>query len=218
MSIDAYIHHAEGALAPEAAGKTRAGTLAFGFHGTGGSEMQTVPLLRDLLPGAAIVAPRGDVSEGGAPRFFRRRAEGVYDMADLARATAKLGAFVAAHVAAMRPARVVGLGYSNGANILASVIFTHPSLFTDAVLMHPLIPWAPKAVDVRTRVLITAGENDPICPPSMTRSLESWFVGHATSVDVVWHAGGHEIAPAEIAGAARFLGTPAPTPVTTRSE
>ena len=211
MSIDAYLHHAEKGLVHDAAGKTRAGTLAFGFHGTGGNEMQMVPLLRDLLPEAAIIAPRGDVSEHGAPRFFLRRAEGVYDMADLARATAKLGEFVAAHVEAMRPARVVGLGYSNGANILASVIFSRPSLFTDAVLMHPLIPWAPKAMDVRTRVLITAGENDPICPPSMTRSLESWFVSHATSVEVIWHPGGHEIAPAEIAGTARFLGTPALT-------
>lgn len=198
---DAYIHHVEG----DVAGETRGGTLAVGLHGTGGSETQMVPLLRDLLPGAAIIAPRGDVSEHGAPRFFRRRAEGVYDMVDLARATAKLGDFIAAHVATMKPARVVGLGYSNGANILASVIFSRPTLFTDAVLMHPLIPWAPKATGVRTRILITAGANDPICPPSMTRSLESWFVSHATSVEVLWHPGGHEIAPVEAEAAARFL-------------
>ncbi len=201
MSMDAYVYHAEG----DAAG----GTLAFGFHGTGGNEMQMVPLLRQLLPGAAIVAPLGDVSEQGAARFFRRRAEGVYDMEDLARATTKLVEFIAAQVAAAKPARVVGLGYSNGANILASVIFAKPALFTDAVLMHPLIPWAPKARDVRTRVLITAGENDPICPPSMTRSLESWFVSHGSRVEVIWHPGGHEIAQAEVEGAAKFLGTAA---------
>lgn len=198
---DAYIHYVEGDIS----GENRGGTLALGFHGTGGSEMQMVPLLRDLLPAATIIAPRGDVSEHGAPRFFRRRAEGVYDMKDLARATTKLGDFIAAHVATMKPSRVVGLGYSNGANILASVIFSRPTLFTDAVLMHPLIPWAPKATAVRTRILITAGMNDPICPPSMTRSLESWFVSHATSVEVLWHPGGHEIAPAEAEGAAKFL-------------
>lgn len=201
MSTDAYVYHAEG----EGAG----GTLAFGFHGTGGSEMQTVPLLRDLLPGAAIVAPRGDVSEGGAPRFFKRRAEGVYDMEDLARATEKMGSFVASHVAALKPARVVGLGYSNGANILASVVFARPTLFSDAVLMHPLIPWTPKAVPVRTRVLITAGEEDPIGPPSLTRALESWFRCHGTTIAVHWHPGRHEIDASEIAATARFLGAPA---------
>ena len=85
-----------------------------------------MPLVRELMPGAAIVAPRGDVSEHGALRFFRRTGEGRYDMADLAARTAAMAGFVEAHVAAARPSRVVGLGYSNGANILASVIFARP--------------------------------------------------------------------------------------------
>ncbi len=202
MTTDAFIHHAEG--------NADGGTLAFGFHGTGGNEMQMLPLMRELLPGAALVTPRGDVVEDGANRFFRRRAEGVYDMADLARATEALGAFIAAHVEAAKPARVVGIGYSNGANILASVIFARPGLFHDAVLMHPLIPWAPKAVTVRARILITAGENDPLCPPSLTRSLESWLNCHAGSVTVHWHPGGHEIDPSEIGAMAKFLGTKVP--------
>ena len=76
-----------------------------------------------------------------------------------------------------RPSRVIGLGYSNGANILASVIFARPALFDAAVLMHPLIPWTPEPAPVTTRVLITAGERDPICPPEETRALEAWFAG-----------------------------------------
>ena len=59
-------------------------------HGTGGDENQLLSLGRDLVPDAAIVSPRGDVSEHGANRFFRRAAEGVYDMADLARGAAKI--------------------------------------------------------------------------------------------------------------------------------
>jgi phospholipase/carboxylesterase len=72
-----------------------------------------------LVPGAHVVSPRGEVSEHGALRFFRRTGEGVYDMEDLARRTATVGEFVAEEVARTGASRVVGLGYSNGANILA---------------------------------------------------------------------------------------------------
>lgn len=202
MSETLCIH----AVSPGAPG----GTLAFAFHGTGGDERQLVPLLRDLLPAATIVAPRGDVSEAGAARFFRRKAEGVYDMADLARATARMAAFVEAEIAARAPARVVGLGYSNGANILASLIFARGSLFDDAVLMHPLIAWEPDPGPVATRVLITAGERDPICPPPLTRQLAGWFETQGAPTETAWHAGGHGIEPPEIAAAARFLADPLP--------
>ncbi len=197
MSLDAYPHIIDHG-AP-------GGPLAFGFHGTGGDERQFAPLLRRLLPDATIVAPRGDVSERGAARFFRRRAEGLYDMEDLARATAKMVGFVEAHVAAARPARVIGLGYSNGANILASLLFDRPGLFDAAALLHPLIPWEPAPAPVRTRVLITAGARDPICPPDQTRRLAQWFADQGTAVSTDWTQGGHEIAPAEIDAVAGFL-------------
>jgi phospholipase/carboxylesterase len=194
---DAYAYHAERV----AEGRP----LVFVFHGTGGTEMQFVPLVRELMPGTAIIAPRGDVSEHGALRFFRRLGEGRYDMADLAQRTTAMAAFLEAQVAAARPSRVLGLGYSNGANILASVIFARPELFDAAVLMHPLIPWTPEPTAVRTRVLITAGERDPICPPEETRALEAWFAGQGAAVNSHWHPGGHEIDRSEIGAVAEFL-------------
>lgn len=197
-AADSYHHHAEG--------RARGRTLAFAFHGTGGTDAQFVPLVRELMPGAAIVAPRGDVSEQGALRFFRRLGGGRYDMGDLRRRTAAMADFVAAHVAAGQPSEVVGLGYSNGANILASVIFERPGLFGRAVLMHPLIPWTPAPAPVTTRVLITAGERDPICPPEATRALEAWFRDQGAEVATHWHPGGHEIDRGEMAAIARFLG------------
>ncbi len=194
---EAYAYHAEGVTAGR--------PLAFVFHGTGGTEAQFVPLVRELLPGAAIVAPRGDVSEHGALRFFRRQGEGRYDMADLARRTEAMTAFIEAHVAAAAPSRVLGLGYSNGANILASVIFGRPKLFDAAVLMHPLIPWTPEPAPVGTRVLITAGERDPICPPELTRALGAWFEAQGAEVTTQWHRGGHEVDRSEIGAVADFL-------------
>lgn len=193
----AYVFHAEG----RADGRT----LAFVFHGTGGSENQFVPLVRELLPGAAIIAPRGDVSERGKLRFFRRRGEGRYDMEDLEARTAAMAAFVEGHVAATQPAQVIGVGYSNGANILASVIFRRPSLFERAILMHPLIPWAPEPASVTTRILITAGTRDPISPLESTRALEAWFAAQGAPVETHWHSGGHEIDRSEITAIARFL-------------
>ena len=196
-AAESYVHHAEG--------RAEGGVLAFAFHGTGGTENQLVPLVRELMPGAAIVSPRGDVSEHGALRFFRRMGEGRYDMADLAERTAAMAAFVEAHVAVAKPSEVVGLGYSNGANILASVIFDRPALFGRAVLMHPLIPWEPEPAKVTTKVLITAGERDPICPPEETRRLERWFAEQGAEVTTHWHAGGHDIGRSEIAAIAGFL-------------
>ena len=159
-----------------------------------------------ILPDAGIVAPRGDVSEYGAARFFRRTGEGVYDMPDLARATEKMAGFVRAHVEAAKPSAVLGLGYSNGANILASVVFAEPALFDGAVLMHPLIPFEPARGSLAgRRVLVTAGRRDPICPPALTARLMAYLQDRGADAAVEWHEGGHEIRENEVEAMRRFL-------------
>ncbi len=181
--------------------------LLLTFHGTGGNERQFHELGQVLLPGAHVVSPRGDVSEHGALRFFRRTGEGVYDMEDLARRTAAMGDFVAGEIARTGARRVVGLGYSNGANILASVMFARPELFSDAVLLHPLIPFVPPPQPGLTgrRVLITAGRQDPICPPPLTQALAGWLERQGAKVALHWHPGGHEVARTEWEAVQGFL-------------
>ncbi|WP_095201319.1 alpha/beta hydrolase [Mesorhizobium carmichaelinearum] len=204
MSKDAYIHK----VLPGSPG----GPLLFVFHGTGGDESQLLSPGRDLVPQATIISPRGDVSEYGAARFFRRTGEGVYDMDDLARATDRMVAFVkahvdAAHVGAAKPSAVLGLGYSNGANILASVVFAEPGLFDATVLMHPLIPFEPqvKGSLAGRHMLLTAGKRDPICPPNLTTRLEAYLRADGADVTVEWHEGGHEVRPNEIEAARRLF-------------
>ncbi|WP_367717377.1 alpha/beta hydrolase [Nitratireductor sp. GISD-1A_MAKvit] len=199
MATDHYVHH----LASQGPGKP----LLFLFHGTGGDERQLLQLGAELAPGAGIVSPRGDVSEQGAARFFRRTGEGVYDMDDLARATERMCEFVAAHVEEEKPSAVLGLGYSNGANILASVTFAAPQLFDAAVLMHPLIPFAPRWGEgaVTTRFLLTAGRKDPICPAQLTTRLADYLKNAGAEVEIEWHEGGHDIRPNETMAAGRFL-------------
>lgn len=182
--------------------------LLFLFHGTGGDENQLLGLGQQLMPGTTLVSPRGDVSEQGAARFFRRTGEGIYDMDDLARATAKMAGFVEAQVKPRKSGQVNGLGYSNGANILATTLFVRPDLFDAVVLMHPLIPFEPVINGGLggKRVLITAGRRDPICPPEMTSRLDEWLRAKGADVTLFWHDGGHEVRPGEIDAAREFLG------------
>lgn len=180
--------------------------LIFLFHGTGGDENQFFDLASELVPGSARVAPRGDVSEHGALRYFRRTGEGVYDMADLALRTAAMTDFVRAEVAKRQPSKVLGLGYSNGANILASVQFGAPDLFDAAVLMHPLIPFMPpKAAFGGRKVLVTAGQYDPIAPAGASQALVDYFKANGAGAEIVWHNGGHEIRQEELLAARAFL-------------
>lgn len=183
------------------------GRLAFTFHGTGGSEDQFHGLAEAILPGASVISPRGDVSEDGAARFFRRTGEGVYDMTDLARATDKLAGFIVEESAGLAPRQTLALGYSNGANILAAVSFARPELVDSIALLHPLIPFdpAPQPGLAGRRVLITAGKRDPICPPEDTQRLAAYYSEQGADVELVWHAGGHEIAQSEIEAIAAFF-------------
>jgi phospholipase/carboxylesterase len=176
----------------------------FVFHGTGGDENQFFDFAGQLLPGAHIIAPRGDVSEGGALRYFKRTGEGVYDMADLALRTDKMAAFIASRKTPGR--KVVGLGYSNGANILASVQFKAPNLFDATILMHPLIPFAPAPSDFSGRqVLITAGQRDPMASMATTQGLHDYFVQNGAEASLAWHSGGHELRQEELLAAQKFL-------------
>ena len=178
------------------------------FHGTGGNESQFHGFAEGLMPGAIVTSPRGDVSEYGALRYFKRTGEGVYDMDDLAARTKAMADFIRSEKAATGAGRVIGLGYSNGANILAAVALAQPDLVDDLILMHPLIPWAPDAQPglKDRRVLITAGEHDPICPAPLTRSLADYLLNQGAKVTTHWHAGGHEIVDSEIGAIKGFLG------------
>lgn len=194
-----YLHRVK----PGAGGKP----IFFVFHGTGGDENQFFEFAADLKPDATIVSPRGDVAEYGAARFFKRTGEGVYDMADLARATDKMAEFVAALKARHKAGEVLGLGFSNGANILANLLIDKARIFDRAVLMHPLIPFTAKdnPALAGVQVLITAGRTDPIGPAPVTQALADYLGRQGAAVTLDWHNGGHEIRREEVEAVQRFL-------------
>jgi len=119
-----------------------------------------------------------------------------------------MAGFIRAHADDIEPSAIIGFGYSNGANILASVLFTEPSLFNAAVLMHPLIPFEPKVNGslAGKQILVTAGRRDPICPPKLTSRLEAYLQAAGANVTLDWHDGGHELRTSEMNAVANFLG------------
>ncbi|MBM9593694.1 alpha/beta hydrolase [Roseitranquillus sediminis] len=185
----------------------RGAPLVFTFHGTGGDQHQLHDLGRRMVPHSAVVSPRGDVNEMGHLRFFRRLGEGVYDMEDLGRRVEAMAAFLAAEKAEAAPSRTIGIGYSNGANILAATAFRHPDIVDELVLMHPLIPHSPEPQPgfADRRILITAGRNDRICPAERTEELSDWFEEQGADVILHWHEGGHELREDELMAAHAFL-------------
>lgn len=194
---------------PSASGELAGGTTLLLLHGTGGDEEDLLPLGRALLPGAGLLSPRGKVVEHGAARFFRRIAEGVFDQEDMARRTAELAEFVgaAARTYGLAPDGVVTVGFSNGANIAASLLLRRPGVLRAAVLLSPMVPFEPEAPpDLRgTAVFIGAGRNDPIAPPAQAERLAAILRAAGAEVTLHWEAGGHGLTNGEVDAAARWL-------------
>ncbi len=200
--IHRYIPPTDGA---ELAGST---TLLL-LHGTGGDEEDLIPLGRALLPGAGMLSPRGKVLERGAARFFRRIAEGVFDQEDLARRTAELAEFIerAATTYELDRGRFVAVGFSNGANIAASLLLRRPGLLRGAVLLSPMVPFVPDPTPdlTGTSVFIGAGRADPIAPATQTEHLARLLRQTGAQVTLHWEPGGHAVSKGEVDAAQRWI-------------
>ena len=179
------------------------------LHGTGGNEEDLIPLGQELLPGAAILSPRGKVSEYGAPRFFRRLAEGVFDHEDLLFRTHELAAFVeaAADEYGFDPSKIVAVGYSNGANVAASTILLHPGLLSAAVLFRAMVPFEPEVTpDLGGMpIFLAAGRMDRMIPPDNTQSLADLLTEAGAEVDLRWRNVGHPLTYEEVSEAKQWL-------------
>jgi phospholipase/carboxylesterase len=179
------------------------------LHGTGGDENDLLPLGHMLVPGAALLSPRGNVLENGAPRFFRRLREGVFDLPDLHTRTRELAAFVraAADEYHFDLSRLIAVGFSNGANIAASVLLSDPQLLSTAILFRPMVPFEPESPpDLGgKRVYIGAGETDPLVPQNLTKRLADLLRSYGADVRLDWQAGGHALTRADVAAAQEWL-------------
>lgn len=179
------------------------------LHGTGGDENDLIPLGRALLPGAAMLSPRGKVSERGAARFFRRLAEGVFDQQDLERRTGELVDFVKAAEREydIGAQGLIAVGFSNGANIATSVLLRHPGVLHGAVLLSPMVPFEPDPLpDLRgTPIFIGAGRKDPLVAEDEVERLADILRAAGADVTVHWQPGGHTITGEELEAARDWI-------------
>jgi phospholipase/carboxylesterase len=177
------------------------------LHGTGGDENDLLPLGAQLMPGAALLSPRGKVQENGMPRFFRRLAEGVFDQADLKTRTIELAEFIAAARKAYGLNAPVAVGFSNGANIAASLLLTHPETLAGALLMRATLPFEPEALpDLKAKpVLLLSGAADPMVRPASRDRLAAVFGEAGATVIHETVDAGHNLTQRDFAQAAQWL-------------
>lgn len=202
MAVSGFVHVWRPPAAPGAP------TLLL-LHGTGGNEHDLLPLAPILDPAAAVLSPRGKVLERGMPRFFRRLADGVFDLEDLRFRTAELADFLAAAAEDYRfdASRVYAAGFSNGANIAASLLLLRPGVLRKAMLFSPMVPLEPEAppdlsgVDV----FISAGRRDPIVEPANTQRLADMLTAAGAQVVVRWTEGGHSLTGEDVEAARDWL-------------
>lgn len=181
------------------------------LHGTGGNEQDLLPIAGEIDEDASILSVRGNVLENGMPRFFRRVAEGVFDEEDLVFRTNELNEFLdeAAEEYDFDRNNIVAIGYSNGANIAASLLFHFKNSLKGAILHHPMVPR--RGIDLPDlsgkSVFIASGTNDPICPPEESRELLSLLEKANANVQIHWEDKGHQLTFQEVKEASAWYST-----------
>jgi len=179
------------------------------LHGTGGNENDLVGIGQTIAPGAAILSPRGKVLENGAPRFFKRLAEGVFDPKEVRSRAEELARFIRAAITkyGLEASRIYALGYSNGANIASTVMFIQPELLQGAVLFRPMVVYEPEELGDLSGagVFISAGRMDPIVPVKSVERLVDLFESSHAEVTLKWQSAGHNLVPSEVREASDWL-------------
>ncbi|RYX82477.1 alpha/beta hydrolase [bacterium] len=195
-----FIHHFEAGTGP---------LTVLTLHGTGGTERDLVPLTRSLFPDANILSPRGKVSERGANRFFRRLAEGVFDLEDLHRQTDDLADFVATSATkyGFDATQVWALGYSNGANIAASLLLQRSEVLSGAVLLRAMTPFEPESIPALggKRIFLASGRYDSMVPTANIENLARLFREGGAEVELRFQNAGHDLAREELEAIKKWL-------------
>lgn len=179
------------------------------LHGTGGNEDDLIPVGQMLSSSASLLSPRGKVLENGMPRFFRRLSEGVFDIEDLKFRTKELADFVkeASKVYSFDLNRTIAVGFSNGANIAASLLLSYPETIKGAILFRAMVPFIPDILPELSgkKVLLSAGMFDPIVSKSQIEGLLKILQKSGADANLKWQQSGHDLTQSDISNAKEWL-------------
>lgn len=179
------------------------------LHGTGGTEDDLIPLGNELTPDASILSVRGKVLENGMPRFFRRLEEGVFDLEDLKMRTDELADFIlkSSSIYDFDLKRLIAVGYSNGANIGASVLLRRPEVLAGAILFRAMVPFIPDVLPDLSKkfIILLEGMRDPIVSKQEAESLLKIFNKARSNVTIKWQDSGHNLTQEDIDSAKKWL-------------
>lgn len=179
------------------------------FHGTGGNEEDLIFLGKEIEPNAAILSPRGKVLENGMPRFFRRLAEGIFDIEDLKFRTHDLADFVqkcSLHYK-FDLNQTIAVGFSNGANIAASMLFLRSDLLQGAILFRAMVPLIPNPLPnlSNKKILLAAGLSDPIVSRTETDNLFRLFQKTNANIMLKWQQSSHNLIQEDVSVARKWI-------------
>jgi predicted esterase len=179
------------------------------LHGTGGNEDDLIQVGQMLSPSASLLSPRGKVLENGMPRFFKRLAEGVFDLEDLKLRTSELTDFVkeASSIYGFDLNKTIAVGFSNGANMAASLLLSYPETLMGAILFRAMVPFIPNSPPnlSNKNVLLSSGVFDPIVSESQTQNLFDILEKSRANVTLKWQQSGHNLTKSDIVDAKEWL-------------
>lgn len=185
-----------------------AARVILALHGTGGDENDLLPIIRRIDPHSPVLSPRGNVRESVMLRFFRRFEEGIFDEGDVVSRSGDLAAFVAeaTRLLGVEGLPVMAVGYSNGANVAASLAMLHPQVLAGGILLRSMMPLsAPPAHPLAGRYLLLSGQFDTICPPLRVEVLAKHLREHGAEVSLEWMSAGHELTSDDLLVAQEWL-------------
>jgi phospholipase/carboxylesterase len=167
------------------------GLTILALHGTGGNEHDLVPMAKMVAPNTNILSPRGKILENGAPRFFRRLAEGVFDIEDLKFRTHELADFIkeSSEKYSFDATQIYALGFSNGANIASGLLFLRPEILAGGAILRGMVPLdmdkgeLEKLPDLTgKKVFLANGTRDPMVPLDNAKRLTQMYKDAGASV------------------------------------